>query len=68
MKIQPLEFEKPIHDLERKLEELKKHSNAQDINLDSEVLLMQEKIEETKREVYEKLTAWERVQLSLIHI
>jgi len=64
MKIQPLEFEKPIHDLERKLEELKKHSNEQDINLESEVSLMQQKIEETKREVYEKLTAWQRVQIA----
>jgi len=64
MKIQPLEFEKPIRDLEQKLEELKRHSREQNIDLDPEVLRMQEKIDEIKREVYEKLTAWQRVQIA----
>ena len=64
MKIQPLEFEKPIHELEQKLEELKKQSGDQEIDLDSEVRRMREKIEEMKRGVYEKLTAWQRVQIA----
>lgn len=64
MKLQPLEFEKPIHELERKLEELKKQSNDQDIDLNSELAQMQVKLEELKREVYEKLTAWQRVQIA----
>ena len=33
MKVQPLEFEKPIVELERKLDELKRESDAQDIDL-----------------------------------
>lgn len=64
MNIQPLEFEKPIHDLERKLEELKLQSSGQDIDLNPEVRAMQEKIEEMKREIYEKLSAWQRVQIA----
>ncbi|MEA3187914.1 MAG: acetyl-CoA carboxylase carboxyl transferase subunit alpha [Chthoniobacter sp.] len=64
MKTQPLEFEKPIFELERKLEDLKRHSRAQDINLDPEVKRMEAKIDETKRETYEKLTAWQRVQIA----
>jgi acetyl-CoA carboxylase carboxyl transferase subunit alpha len=64
MKTQPLEFEKPILELEQRLEELKKHSNAQDINIDAEVKRMEAKIDETKREIYEKLTAWQRVQIA----
>lgn len=63
-KQQPLEFEKPIHDLENKLEELKKHSQASDIDLDPEVRSMQEKLEQTKREIYQNLSAWERVQIA----
>lgn len=64
MKIQPLEFEKPIVELEEKLADLKKHSRAQDINFDSEVRRMEQKIEETKRHIYQNLNAWERVQIA----
>lgn len=64
MKLQPLEFEKPIVELEEKLADLKKHSRANDINFDSEVLRMEGKIEETKRAIYENLTAWQRVQIA----
>jgi len=64
MKIQPLDFEKPIAELEKKLDELKRHSRAQDINFDQEVRRMQSKIEEMKREVYSRLSAWQRVSIA----
>ena len=64
MKVQPLEFEKPIIELEQKLEEFKRQSQAQDIDLDSEVKKMEAKIEETKLQTYQKLTAWQRVQIA----
>jgi acetyl-CoA carboxylase carboxyl transferase subunit alpha len=64
MKLQPLEFEKPIVELEEKLADLKRHSRAQDINFDSEVQRMEDKIEETKREIYMNLTPWQRVQIA----
>jgi len=64
MKLQPLEFEKPIVELEEKLADLKRHSRANDINFDSEVQRMEGKIEETKRQIYENLTPWERVQIA----
>jgi acetyl-CoA carboxylase carboxyl transferase subunit alpha len=64
MKIQPLDFEKPIAELEKKLDDLKRHSRSQDINFDAEVRRMQSKIEETKREVYARLTAWQRVSIA----
>ncbi len=51
-------------ELEEKLADLKKHSRAQDINFDSEVRRMEGKIEETKRMIYENLTAWQRVQIA----
>ncbi len=64
MQAQPLEFEVPILELEKKLEDIKRHSRSQDINLDPEVRRMRKKIEETRREVYENLNAWQRVQIS----
>src|SRR5580704_5421367 len=64
MKVRPVEFEKPIVELEKQLEELKKHSRLSSVDLDREVRAMEKKIEETKREVYEKLTAWQKVQIA----
>jgi acetyl-CoA carboxylase carboxyl transferase subunit alpha len=64
MKPQPLEFEKPILELEDKLADLKKHSRASDINFDSEVHRMEVKIEETRRVIYQNLTPWQRVQIA----
>ena len=64
MKLQPLEFEKPIIELEEKLADLKRQSRANDINFDSEVRRMEGKIEDTKRTINENLTAWQRVQIA----
>lgn len=64
MKIQPLEFEKPIIELEERLRDLRKHSKANDVDFDAEVHQMEEKLEETKRDIYQNLTAWERVQIA----
>ena len=64
MKNHPLEFEKPIVELEGKLADLKQHSRDNDINFDSEVRRMEAKIEETKKQIYLNLTAWERVQIA----
>jgi acetyl-CoA carboxylase carboxyl transferase subunit alpha len=64
MKLQPLDFEKPIVELERRLEDLKAHSNSQDINLDPEVRRMEAKIEALKADIYQKLSAWQRVQIA----
>ncbi len=61
-----LEFEKPIIELQRKLEELKQHPEQFGIgvNFDEEVAQMERKIEETRRQIFNDLTAWQRVQLA----
>jgi acetyl-CoA carboxylase carboxyl transferase subunit alpha len=64
MKPHPLEFEKPIVELEKQLEELKKHSKLQAIDLEREVQAMELKIEETRRQIYQNLTAWQRVLIA----
>lgn len=56
-----LDFEKPIIDLQRKLEELKKHSG---ISLDEEIAQIEKKIEETRRSIFSDLNPWQRVQLA----
>jgi acetyl-CoA carboxylase carboxyl transferase subunit alpha len=64
MKTQPLDFEKPIVELEEKLADLKAHSREHDVDVDAEIRGMEEKIEETKRQIYQNLTPWERVQIA----
>ena len=61
-----LDFEKPILDLQRKLDELKKHPETHSIKIsfEDEVALMEKKIEETKREIYANLSPWDRVKIA----
>jgi len=61
-----LEFEKPIAELQRKLEELKEHpeSHSLGVSFEEEIAQMAGKLEETKKQIYSNLTAWQRVQLA----
>lgn len=64
MKLQPLEFEKPVLELEAKLADLRSSSAASDINIESEVARLEEKLEQTRVAIYSELTAWQRVQIA----
>src|SRR6187200_510900 len=61
-----LDFEKPIIELQRKLDELKKHpeTHSMGISFDEEVTQIERKIDQTRREIYLNLTPWQRVQLA----
>lgn len=60
----PLEFEKPILELEQKLEELNRQLSDRNIDLDPEVRRMQQKLEATRLGIYNNLSAWQRVQIA----
>jgi acetyl-CoA carboxylase carboxyl transferase subunit alpha len=64
MDSQPLDFEKPILELQRRLQDLKNHSDEHEIDFDTEVESMELKIRETRRAIYDNLTAWQRVQIA----
>ncbi len=61
-----LDFEKPIAELQNKLAELKKHPEAHslDISVEQEVALIEKKLEETKRQIFANLSAWDRVKIA----
>src|SRR5450759_4902387 len=61
-----LDFEKPIIELRRKLDELKKHPDAHalGLNLEVEIEQIEKRLEETRCQVYSELTAWQRVQIA----
>ncbi len=57
-----LDFEKPIYELEQKIEEMKQLSDKIDISQQIEDL--QGKINELKADIYKNLTRWQRVQIA----
>jgi len=59
-----LDFEKPIIELERKIEELKKFTTQEDIDLTSETKKLESKLKDVKRNIFENLTPWQRVQIA----
>ncbi|MDD5423703.1 MAG: acetyl-CoA carboxylase carboxyltransferase subunit alpha [Candidatus Omnitrophica bacterium] len=59
-----LDFEKPILELERKVEELKKFTSSENIDLSSEIKKLEDKLDKVKREVFESLSPWQRVQIA----
>lgn len=60
----PLDFEKPVLELEARLEEMKKQFREQDLDLDPEVRQLREKLAAQRNQIYQNLTAWQRVQIA----
>ncbi|MBI5684213.1 MAG: acetyl-CoA carboxylase carboxyltransferase subunit alpha [Verrucomicrobia bacterium] len=58
------DFEKPILELERKLEELRHMATVQKVDLHDQIAAMEKTVEETKQDIYTHLSAWQRVQLA----
>ena len=61
-----LDFEKLIIELQRKLEELRKHPEAHSIGIsyEEEIAAIQTKIVETRRQLFANLSAWDRVKIA----
>ena len=59
-----LDFEKPIAELEGKIEELRHLSDHDDINIAEEVARLQGKAERLLRQTYAKLTPWQKTQVA----
>ncbi len=59
-----LDFEKPIIDLEKKIEELKDQSSSSGIDLTPEIQKLKVKLNRLIQKTYSGLTRWERVQLA----
>ena len=59
-----LNFEKPISDLVDQIEKQKQIGEKNKVNVSVAVRQLEIKLEETRRNLYSKLTPWQRVQLS----
>lgn len=59
-----LEFELPIKELEDQLDKCKIIGDESDVDVTETCKQIENKLEETKKEIYKNLSAWQRVQLS----
>jgi acetyl-CoA carboxylase carboxyl transferase subunit alpha len=59
-----LEFEKPIVELARKIEDMKNFASSENLEIKEEVGKLESKLEKLKKEVYSDLTPWNRVQIA----
>jgi len=57
-----LDFERPIVELEAKLEEMRKFSG--DLDIEKEIQKIEDKVRKLKETLYKDLTRWQRVQLA----
>jgi acetyl-CoA carboxylase carboxyl transferase subunit alpha len=59
-----LEFEKPLRELTKQLDELRQQSIETNVDLAKEIHAIEAKIETTRREIYSNLTPWQKVQIA----
>lgn len=59
-----LEFEKPLRELTKQLDELRQRSIETNVDLVSEIHAIEKKIETTQRDIYSNLTPWQKVQIA----
>ena len=59
-----LDFEKPIHELESKIQELKHFGSNKKITLDPEIKKLESKLDKMRSDIYNNLSSWQRVQMA----
>ena len=59
-----LDFEKPILELERKITELKGLTSEESVDFTSEIDQLEKKLKKAKKEIFDNLTPWQRVQVA----
>ncbi len=56
-----LEFERPVVELENKIEEMRKYASVEGVDMSDALSRLEERAEEMRREIYSGLTPWQRV-------
>ena len=59
-----LEFEKPVLELEQKIQELREHAQEHGVGAEREIAELERKAESMRREIYAQLTRYQRVQIA----
>lgn len=64
MTLQFLDFEKPIEELYQQLDQVKQVGEKSEVDVSSTINELQQKIQDTRKNIFSNLTSWQRVQLS----
>jgi acetyl-CoA carboxylase carboxyl transferase subunit alpha len=59
-----LDFERPIVDLEKKIDEMQQQAQIGEPDLGNELQSLEEKVVQLRQETYSNLSAWDKVQIS----
>ncbi len=59
-----LDFEKPIVELEKKIADIRDFATGESVELSREIAALEKKLERLQKEIYSRLTRWQRVQLA----
>jgi acetyl-CoA carboxylase carboxyl transferase subunit alpha len=59
-----LEFERPIEELEMKIEELRRLSDGKDIDISSEIKKLEKKVRDLRSEIFSSLTPWQKTLIA----
>jgi acetyl-CoA carboxylase carboxyl transferase subunit alpha len=59
-----LEFERPIEELETKIEELKRVSNGKEIDISGEIKKLEKKVKELRSDIFSVLTPWQKTLIA----
>ena len=62
--MQVLDFESPVLELERELDQLRAQTATPDNNLAAEIAMLETELAATKMRIYANLTPWQRVQIA----
>lgn len=59
-----LDFEKPIEEVEQQLEKSRNLEKETEVDMSKSIREIEKRLEQTKKNIYKKLSPWQRVQLS----
>lgn len=59
-----LEFERPLEELEIKIEELKRLSDGREIDISGEIKKLEKKVKDLRSEIYSSLTPWQKTLIA----
>ena len=59
-----LDFEKPLAELQNRIDELRKTADGGDVDIDAEIGPLQAKADKFLKEAYSKLTPWQKTQVA----
>jgi acetyl-CoA carboxylase carboxyl transferase subunit alpha len=59
-----LDFEKPIEELDNKIDELRRLSDGKDIDITSEIKKLEKKVRDLRAEIFSNLTPWQKAMIA----